>query len=48
MSNQINQITREYYMHLITLINNGTTTKKVYRKLNNNGKMFYFTYHIVK
>lgn len=42
-----NQITEAYYNFLIGEINRGTTSKKVYRILRQNGSHKYFTNHLI-
>ena len=42
------QITKEYYFHLIGQINNGTCSIKVCKMLHINGSYEYYTYHLVR
>lgn len=42
-----NQITAEYYFHLIGQINRGTCSKKAIKIIHRNGSYIYETYHLV-
>lgn len=42
-----NQITKEYYDHLIGQINRGTCSQKVQRLHRENGSYTYETYHLI-
>lgn len=42
-----NQITAEYYFHLIGQINRGTCSRKAIKIIHRNGSYIYETYHLV-
>lgn len=42
-----NQITKEYYFHLVGEINRGASSHKVKKVLRKNGSYEYETYHLI-